>query len=316
MSDAFTARHLYNSLRAPLQLHWASGTAGQDREFGPIEAGETGTTLVGHLNLIHPYRIQVLGPSELAYLQHLGKNSYDDAIKHLFSGDTSVVIVANGLQIPEDLLQMSERREIPMLHTGVESHRLITHLQYFMGNLLAEKTSMHGVFMEVMGIGVLLTGESSIGKSELALELITRGHRLIADDAPEFSRTMPDTISGTCPDVLREFLEVRGLGVINVRAMFGDSAIKNSKYLRLVVRLEAMNDERLREIDRLQGSCETRKILGVEVPEISLPVAPGRNLAVLVETAVRNHILNMKGYDACADFVARQHRAMQTPDEP
>lgn len=316
MTDAFTARHLYNSLRAPLQLHWLAGTEGQDREFGPVEAGETGTTLVGHLNLIHPYRIQVLGPSELAYLERLGKNSYDDAIKHLFSGDTSLVIVANGLDASADLLDMAQRREIPMLGSHIESHRLITHLQYFMGNLLAEKTSMHGVFMEVMGIGVLLSGESSIGKSELALELITRGHRLIADDAPEFTRVMPDTVSGSCPDMLREFLEVRGLGVINVRTMFGDSAIKNSKYLRLVIRLEAMDDERLREIDRLQGARSTRKILGVDVPEIALPVAPGRNLAVLVETAVRNHILKMKGYDACADFVSRQHQAMGSPDEP
>lgn len=316
MSDAFTARHIYNRLRATLQLHWAAGASGQDRAFGPVEAGETGTTLVGHLNLIHPYRIQVLGPSELSYLDRLGKNSYDDAVKHLFSGDTSLVIVANGLEPPADLVDMAERREIPFLRSAVESHRLITHLQYFMGNLLAEKTSMHGVFMEVMGIGVLLSGESSIGKSELALELITRGHRLIADDAPEFTRIMPDTISGSCPDMLREFLEVRGLGVINIRAMFGDSAIKNAKYLRLIVRLEAMDDERLREIDRLQGARRTRKILGVEIPEISLPVAPGRNLAVLVETAVRNHILNMKGYDACADFISRQHQAMGSADEP
>ena len=315
MTDAFTARHLYNSLHAPLQLRWAAGAAGQDRAFGPVEAGETGTTLVGHLNLIHPYRIQVLGPSELTYLERLGKNSYDDAVKHLFSGDTSLVIVANDLKAPADLLDMAERGEIPFLCSRLESHRLITHLQYFMGNLLAEKTTMHGVFMEVMGIGVLLSGESSIGKSELALELITRGHRLIADDAPEFTRVMPDTISGTCPDLLREFLEVRGLGVINVRTMFGDSAIKNTKYLRLVIRLEAMDDERLRGIDRLQGSRSTRKILGVDVPEISLPVAPGRNLAVLVETAVRNHIQNMKGYDACADFVARQHQAIGHSDE-
>lgn len=160
--------------------------------------------------------------------------------------------------------------------------------------------------MEVMGIGVLLSGESGVGKSEAALELITRGHRLIADDAPEFSRVSPDTINGICPAALIGFLEVRGLGVLNIRAMFGDSAIKLNKYLRLIVELQHMSEESLRSLDRLQGSKQSITIQEVAIPSITLPVAPGRNIAVLIESAVRDHILKQKGYNAAEDFINKQ----------
>ena len=160
-----------------------------------------------------------------------------------------------------------------------------------------------------MGTGVLITGESSIGKSELALELLTRGHRLIADDATEFARTSPDTLNGTCPEMLRDFLEVRGLGILNVRAMFGASAIKQSRNLRLIVVLQDIDDAE--KMDRLHGSKQIRTIQNVDIPEITLPVGPGRNLAVLLEVAVRNHILNMKGYDASQAFIDRQKRRLE-----
>jgi len=160
-----------------------------------------------------------------------------------------------------------------------------------------------------MGTGVLITGESSIGKSELALELLTRGHRLIADDAPEFARVAPDTLIGTCPEMLREFLEVRGLGILNVRAMFGASAIKQSRNLRLIIRLQDM-DEAVK-MDRLHGSRMLRNIQDVDIPEVTLPVGPGRNLSVLVEAAVRNHILISKGYDASEAFIERQKKRLE-----
>ena len=164
------------------------------------------------------------------------------------------------------------------------------------------------------GIGVLLTGESGVGKSELALELISRGHRLIADDAPEFSRVAPDTLSGECPEQLRDFLEVRGLGILNMRAMFGDNAIKNTKYLRLIMHLEAMNKKQSEQIDRLRGSRQLKNVLGVDVQQITIPVAPGRNLAVLVEIAVRNHILSYKGYNAAESFIQRQQEFINKND--
>ncbi len=160
-----------------------------------------------------------------------------------------------------------------------------------------------------MGTGVLITGESSIGKSELALELLTRGHRLIADDATEFARITPDTLLGTCPDMLRDFLEVRGLGILNVRAMFGASAIKESRNLRLVIRLQEMEDAN--QIDRLHGSRRMTSIQGISIPEVTLPVGPGRNLAVLLEAAVRNHILIINGYDGSQAFIERQKERLE-----
>ena len=178
-------------------------------------------------------------------------------------------------------------------------------MQHYLTNYFADKITLHGVFMEVMGTGVLITGDSSIGKSELALELITRGHRLIADDATEFSRVSPDTLLGSCPEMLRDFLEVRGLGILNIRAMFGSRAIKQHRNLRLIIVLQQLADAT--KMDRLHGS----KIQEVNIPEITLPVWPGRNLAVLLEAAVRNHILNTKGYDASKAFIDRQKRRLE-----
>ena len=175
---------------------------------------------------------------------------------------------------------------------------------------MPEKITLHGVFMEVMGTGVLITGHSSIGKSELALELLTRGHRLIADDATEFARTAPDTLNGTCPEMLRDFLEVRGLGILNVRAMFGASSIKQSRNLRLMVVLQDIEDAE--KMDRLHGSKRIRTIQDVDIPEITLPVGPGKNLAVLLEVAVRNQGPQHEGLRRKHKaFIDRQKRRLE-----
>jgi HPr kinase/phosphorylase len=166
------------------------------------------------------------------------------------------------------------------------------------------------VLLEVLGMGVLLVGDPGVGKSELALEMVARGHRLIADDAPELARIAPEILEGSCPPLLRDFLEVRGLGVLNVRAMFGEGAVRQRETLNLIVNMRSFDNSELAQIDRLRGSLSARTILGVAVPEITLPVAPGRNLAVLLETAVRNQILRIRGYDAGVDLVDRQARAI------
>ena len=216
------------------------------------------------------------------------------------------MVVTDSHTPPQYLVERAEQSETPLFASRLATDKLIDHVSYYLSAMLADKIILHGVFMDVMGIGVLLSGESAVGKSELALELISRGHRLIADDAPEFSRTSPDTLYGTCPEVLRDFLEVRGLGVLNIRAMFGDSAIKNGKNLRLIINLTHGTHEQLAAIDRLHGSRHVRQVMEVDVAEIRLPVAPGRNLAVLVEAAARSQILHHNGYDAPDDFVARQ----------
>ena len=311
MTDTLSVRDLFDQLRDKLELAWAAGPwdHGCRLQVDDLQLGTI--AFVGYLNVIHPNRIQVLGRHELEYLETLGSNSYQDIINQLFTpGVCSLVIIAEGQAVPQPFLRHANSSQTPILTTPASSQSVIDQIQYHLDGLLAGSVILHGVFMEVMGTGVLIAGESSIGKSELALELITRGHRLIADDTPEFTRVAPDTISGTCPPLLRDFLEVRGLGVLNIRAMYGDSAIKNSKFLRLIIQLTLMDSERLQQIDRLQGERRLCKVLDVDIPEITVPVGPGRNLAVLVEAAVRNHNLTLLGMDAGRDFMERHQRLL------
>ena len=314
MDDALTTGELFASHREQLSLQWVAGKAGQDR-FLRV-ASVTGSAnqylgaLVGHMNLSHPNRVQVLGHDELAYLDGLGKNSHQDAVTQLFAVQPAFVVVADAAPVPDEMMQLAEQTGTALFSSVLPGHKLISHLQYYLASLLAEKITLHGVFMDVMSLGVLIAGDSCMGKSELALDLLSRGHRLIADDAPEFSRIAPDTVNGSCPPLLDGFLEVRGLGVLNVRAMFGDNVIKTNKHLRLIIRLENMQEDAVWEIDRLHGSVKMRRVLEVDIPEIILPVAPGRNLAVLVEGAALNHLQRLKGYDAAQDFIDRQRRIM------
>jgi len=309
MTTTLKIKTLVNALQDKLDLSWISGKQHKNRLVHTSQDEPTDVSLIGQMNLINPHRIQVLGAKELKYLENLKKNSRKDAIAQLFSGASKLVIIARQQTLQPDLVEAAEAARIPLLGSPLDSQEIIQNTQYYLTNYFARKITLHGVFMEVMGTGVLITGDSSIGKSELALELLTRGHRLIADDATEFSRISPDTLSGTCPEMLQDFLEVRGLGILNVRAMFGASAIKQNRNLRLIVHLRAMDDAA--KMDRLHGSRQIRKIQDVEIPEITLPVGPGRNLAVLLEAAVRNHILFSKGYDASQAFIERQQHRLE-----
>lgn len=313
MSVRLSVDALYDALRDKLALTWVAGQAGAKRVLR-LARNQPATALAGHLNFIHPTRLTILGTTELRFLRGLDANSHDAAMHRLFSKNTGAVIVADARPVSAALKAHADTSLTPLLRTRMPSLDLLGSLQYYLAQLLAEKATLHGVFMEVMGIGLLITGASGVGKSELALELLSRGHRLIADDAPEFARIAPDIVSGSCPKALRDFLEVRGLGLLNVRALFGDSAIKSKKYLRLIVHLEPMTEARLRRLDRLHGSRHMHKVLGMDVARIILPVAPGRSLAVLIETAARNHILFLKGYDASEQFM-RNQQAMIDRDE-
>ena len=186
-------------------------------------------------------------------------------------------------------------------------------MQYHLARTLAPRITLHGVFMEIYSIGVLITGESGAGKSELALELVTRGHRLVADDAPEFTQIAPDVLDGTCPEMLQDMLEVRGLGVLNIRQMFGDTAVKRNKYLRLVVHLTQPSESTSVDgMERITGELGARRVLDLDVPTVNIPVMPGRNLAVLTEAAARTHILRAKGVDPAAAFMARHSHFLQS----
>ena len=309
MSTTLEIQTLYKALEEKLGLVWITGEQYSANLLHSSKDDSPEISLVGHLNLIIQHRVQIIGKRELEYLDSLKKNSRKDAVSQLFSGQSTLVVMANRLPAPDDLQAMATITRTPLLSSNLPSQETIENLQHYLANYFAEKITLHGVFMEVMGTGVLITGDPSIGKSELALELITRGHRLIADDATEFSRVAPDTLLGSCPEMLRDYLEVRGLGILNIRAMFGASSIKQHRNLRLIIVLQQL--ENATQMDRLHGSKQIRKIQEVNIPEITLPVGPGRNLAVLLEAAVRNHILSTKGYDASQAFIDRQKRRLE-----
>ena len=311
MNADATVGTLFNTLKDKLQLVWVGSQLGDSRAIKNQQSESTKTALVGHLNLIHPNRIQVLGCTEIQYLNRQGDNSRRDLIDQLFDGTTDLIVIGDNQAIPEDIKQRSEASSTPLFSSSQATVPLVNYLQYYLTNLFADKITLHGVFMEVFSLGLLITGDASVGKSELALELVARGHRLVADDAPIFAKTAPDILNGRCPEILRDSLEVRGLGILNIRAMFGDSAIKQSRNLRLILKLVQMTEDEIHEIDRLHGSRTSQNILGIDIPEITLPVAPGRNLAVLAEAAARNHTLWLRGFDSAKRFVERQARFLE-----
>jgi HPr kinase/phosphorylase len=296
-----------------LKLSWIAGqTGGQRKIHLVIEEHHPACAAIGYLNLIHSYQIQIIGQQELRYLDSLAPPLYRDALRQIFEkNQPACIIVTDNLRPAEDFQQQADQTAIPLLASPLPGQSVMSHLHEFFVQLMSQRVTLHGVFMDVLGTGVLIMGDSGTGKSELALELISRGHRLVADDAPEFTKLTPTIVNGTCPLNLTSFLEVRGLGILNVQTLFGDSAVKSAKYLRLIVHLVPVSAEQLQNMDRLHGDYRCRKVLGVDIPEIRLPVAPGRNLAVLLECAVRNHKLKMQGYDAAADFIARHQRILE-----
>lgn len=312
MEREFTTQDFYSSHGDTLGLQWLAGKEGSTRLL-KIKKSATRLSIAGYLNLVKPNLIQVLGPEEVIYLNLLGRNSHKDAITRLYDAKPAMIIfsdITDNEKIENEFIDKANQSGSPLFSSPLSSDKLVELLQYHLPRLLSDTQIMHGVFMEVMGIGVLLTGPSGIGKSELALELLSRGHRLIADDAPEFRRSVPDTIRGRCPAILKDFLEVRGLGILNVRAMFGDTAIVESKRLRLIVHLDQMSDNNSWSVERLGNSQLKHTILEIDIPKVELPVAPGRNLAVIIEAAVRNHVLSLNGYNAADDFISRQQQSI------
>ncbi len=309
MVEQLTPLDLFHYLQKNIDIKWLAGRVHATRPIKRSLHLNRQSTLVGHLNLIHPNRIQVIGKKEWHYLNKL-RNQSNRSLSEIFSRRTAGIVFSNGQTIPDEIIQLANEKMTPLLQTDLDSGDFIESTRFYLSDLLAEKITLHGVFMEVMGSGVLITGESSVGKSELALELITRGHRLIADDAPLFTRIGPNLLDGSCPEVLKNFMEVRGLGVLDIRAMYGENAIKPNKYLRLIIHLERMTPESQQQLDRLYGSRAIKTILEVPVTEIKLPVASGRNLAVMVEAAVRNHILLESGHNASDEFIRRQQQHM------
>jgi len=309
--NEMTVSELVDRFSERLELRWVSGRRHADKRTLSVASFRARPSLVGYLNLIHPNRIQVLGREELSWLDQLDAKKRWETIAGIYAERPAALIVASGGEVGDDLEELSRESGTPLLRSARPGWELVSTLQYQVARALAHTVVVHGVFMEVFTLGVLITGDAGAGKSELALELLTRGHRLIADDSPEFTQMTPDIIDGSCPEVLRDCLEVRGLGVLNVRRMFGDAAVKSNKFLRLILHLHQPQPGDEAKIDRLSGQSEKSRVLDLEIPRILLPVLPGRNLAVIAEAAVRNFMLRMKGFDATAEFLERHGRLMR-----
>ncbi|MBI5330890.1 MAG: HPr kinase/phosphorylase [Betaproteobacteria bacterium] len=308
-----TVADLFRQAADRLQLTWISGRGGGDRQLTSDILQKPTLALIGHLNFVHPNRVQVLGCAEMDYLRRLPPEALNHAVGNLFSTEIAAVVVANGEDVPAAMVQAAERAGTPLFTSPQASPMLMGILGHMMTQALAPSTILHGVFLEVSGLGVLIMGDPAVGKSELALELISRGHRLVADDAVEVFSVSPDTLEGRCPALLLDFMEVRGLGVINIRRLFGETAVKQKKNLKLIIHLTPW--AQWQEVDRLDMRAGQCNILGVDIPEVRIPVAVGRNLAVLVEVAVRNHILRLRGFNSSEEFATRQRAAMEA-NEP
>ena len=301
---------LFHDTRRNLKLTWVAGLDGGDNLLTSETVTKPSLALIGHLNFVHPNRVQVLGCAEMDYLRSLQAAGLHHAINNLFSTDLAAVIVANGETPPPELEAAADQHATPLFTSPLRSPGLMDVLSHYLAQAVAESASFHGVFIEVQGFGVLIQGNPAIGKSELALELISRGHRLVADDIVDFFRVAPDRLEGRCPQLLQDFLEVRGLGVLNIRALFGDNAVKPTKPLDLIIHLAAAETLAPETLDRLKMKSQHEKILGVRVPKFTIPVAAGRNIAVLVEVAVRNHMLLLRGINGTRQFMQRQQREM------
>jgi len=304
---ALSIQQLYEENRELLQLGWFAGFPGGERLISGDAA--SAADQVGHLNLIHPGRIQVFGHQETEYYQRLSNTSRAYQTAELVAGEPPAFIIAQGLATPPDILAICDEKNIPLFSTPLPAAQVIDYLRVYLSKKLAQQITMHGVFMDVLGVGVLITGESGLGKSELGLELISRSHGLVADDAVEFARIAPNMIEGRCPPLLQNLLEVRGLGLLDIKAIFGETAVRRKMRLKLIVHL--VRRSTLEEnYERLPLDAQFEDVLGLPIRKVVIPVAAGRNIAVLLEAAVRNTILQLRGIDTLKEFIDRQRKAM------
>ena len=306
-----SAEALFEEHRPALHWEWIAGHAHPERRFdeAAVRNAQSAADLVGYLNYIHPYRVQIVGVREVAYLMNSLPEDQERRIQRIVTLEPPVVIVADGQQPPERLVAMCDRADIPLFVTAESAGQVIDVVRGHLAQHFAERTTRHGVCMDILGLGVLLTGESGLGKSELGLELISRGHGLVADDAVDLYRVSQTSLEGRCPELLMNLLEVRGIGLLDIKAIFGETAVRRKMRLKLIVHL-VRKETMERDFERLPYEPLYEEILDVPVRKAVIAVDAGRNLAVLVEAAVRNTILQLRGIDTYQEFIARHQKAM------
>jgi len=309
-----SAEALFEAHRAALHWEWIAGHAHPERHFddNAVRDARSSADLVGYLNYIHPYRVQIVGRREVAYLLGSAPEDQERRISRIVTLEPPVLIVADGEAAPPRLVAMCDRAEIPLFQTAESAGHVIDVVRSYLAQLFAERTTRHGVFMDILGLGVLITGESGLGKSELGLELISRGHGLVADDAVDLYRVSQTALDGRCPDLLLNLLEVRGIGLLDIKAIFGETAVRRKMRLRLIVHL-VRKETMEREFERLPYEPLYENILDIPVRKVVIAVDAGRNLAVLVEAAVRNTVLQLRGIDTYQEFIKRHQSAMDDP---
>jgi len=294
------------------QLDVVAGGGGLRRQIGTDDLYRPGLEVAGYFTYYPAERVQILGRTELAFLETLTQDVRRERMDRLCTDVTPCFIVTRGQNPPVELIEAAERRQVPVLRSAIATTTLQSRLTNFLEKRLAPKVTIHGVLVDVYGVGMLITGGSGIGKSETALELVKRGHRLVADDAVEIWQTADNLLYGTAPELIRHLLEIRGLGILNIMTLFGAGAIRTSKQITLVVRLEAWQQDK--QYDRLGLDEETTRILDTEVPMITVPVRPGRNLAVILEAAAMNFRLKRMGYNAALQFTNRLTETIEDED--
>ena len=303
---------LFEAFRTYLKWQWLVGLSASERHFDEVavHAARSSADLVGYLNYIHPYRLQVLGEREIAYLTNGTEEDCARRVSRIVTLEPPLLVLGDGQIPPPSLLSLCERAQIPLFATQESAAFVIDVLRAYLAKHFSDRTTMHGVFMDILGLGVMITGESGLGKSELGLELISRGNGLVADDAVDLFRINQTTIEGRCPDLLQNLLEVRGIGLLDIRAIFGETAVRRRMRLKLIVHLVRLETFE-RDYERMPSAPLTQDVIGIPVRKVVIQVVAGRNIAVLVEAAVRNTILQLRGIDTYEDFAVRQRRAME-----
>jgi HPr kinase/phosphorylase len=312
-------RYLYEHMNEDLDLEILAGEKGMDKAIRIARIQKPGLALAGYLDQLHRERVQILGATELSYLETLDKDLAEKRLQQLCSAGVSCLIIAKNLEAPGSLSSLCDLHEVPLLRSPEITSSLIRRITTYLEEVLAPETSVHGCFIDVYGVGILLIGKSGIGKSECALGLVERGHRLVGDDVIVIRRKVQDAIFGSAADLIKYHMEIRGLGILNIKDLFGVSSIRQNKKIELVIELIQWLDDL--NVERLGLDERTYSILGLEIPYLKIPVGPGRDLTMIVEVAARNHLLQRMGFYAAREFddslqerLSGRHRDRDKPD--
>lgn len=309
---SISAEALFEAHRDSLHWQWMAGKDHPERRFdeSAVRNAHSAADLIGYLNYIHPYRVQLVGRREVAYLMSSPEADLERRLARIITLEPPVIIVADGQSPPQRLLELCDRSHIPLFATQEDAGHVIDLVREYLSGLFADRLTRHGVFMDILGLGVLITGESGLGKSELGLELVSRGHGLVADDAVDLYRISQTAIEGRCPELLMNLLEVRGIGLLDIKAIFGETAVRRKMRLKLIVHL-VRKEVLERDFERIPTGPLHEEVMGLPVRKVVIAVDAGRNLAVLVEAAVRNTILQLRGIDTYQEFVRRHQQALE-----